>query len=177
MLLMGDEARRSQGGNNNAYCQDNAISWFDWSLLQRHTDIHLFVQRLIRFRLDLNLYKEIHGLSLLELLQLARIEWHGVRLDAPDNGRDSRTLALLVAGTREAIYVICNAFWDPLDFELPPAPFGAAGWRRVLDTQLPSPHDFQELATAPLVSGPTYRAEARSCVMLAVEILHAPAAR
>ena len=170
MLLAGDEMGRTQGGNNNAYCQDNEISWLDWSLLQRHADILSYVRRLIRFRLDLNIFKEIHGLNLLELLQLARIEWHGVRLDAPDNGRDSRTLALLVAGTREAIYVICNAFWEPLEFELPPAPFAVRGWRRILDTQLPSPHDVQEIAAAPLVIGPTYRAEARSCVLLAAEM-------
>ena len=125
MLLMGDEVRRTQGGNNNAYCQDNEISWFDWSLLEKHAGIHLFVRRLIRFRLELYIFKEIHGLSLTELLRLARIEWHGTRLNTPDNGEDSRTLALLVAGTREAIYVICNAYWEPLDFELPPCTF----WR------------------------------------------------
>jgi glycogen operon protein len=173
MLLMGDEARRTQRGNNNAYCQDNEISWFDWDLVRRHASIHLFVRRLIRLRLDLYIFKEIHGLTLLELLQLARIEWHGVQLDAPDNGHNSRTLALLVAGTREAIYVICNAFWEPLDFELPPPPFGVAGWRRVLDTSLPSPQDFQELATAPLAPGPTYCAQPRSCILLAAEIFNA----
>lgn len=172
MILMGDEARRTQAGNNNAYCQDNEISWFDWDLLARHADLQSYVRRLIRFRFDLYIFKEIHGLSLTELLRLARIEWHGTRLDAPDNGRDSRTLAMLVAGTREAIYVICNAYWEPLDFELPPAPF-SGGWRRVLDTQLDAPHDINELATAPLVAGPTYRAEARSCVLLAAEIMRA----
>ncbi len=170
MLLMGDEVRRTQGGNNNAYCQDNEVSWFDWSQLEKHAGIHLFVRRLIRFRLELYIFKEIHGLSLTELLRLARIEWHGTRLNTPDNGGDSRTLALLVAGTREAIYVICNAFWEPLDFELPHAPFAVAGWRRILDTSLESPDDFQELATAPLVIGPTYRAAPRSCVLLAAEI-------
>ena len=142
MLLMGDEVRRTQGGNNNAYCQDNDISWLDWSLLEKHAGIHLFVRRLIRFRLELYIFKEIHGLSLTELLRLARIEWHGTRLNTPDNGEESRTMALLVAGTREAIYVICNAYWEPLDFELPPAPFGVAGWRRIIDTSLDSPHDF-----------------------------------
>jgi glycogen operon protein len=174
MILMGDEVRRTQGGNNNAYCQDNETSWLDWRLVERHADIHLFVRRLIRFRLDLIIFKEIHGLSLRDLLQLARIEWHGVRLDAPDNGHDSRTIALLVAGTREAMYVICNAYWEPLDFELPPVPLGGAAWRRVLDTQLPTPQDFQELAAAPLVMGLTYRAQARSCVLLAAEIPSIP---
>ena len=192
MLLMGDEVRRTQGGNNNAYCQDNEVSWFDWSQLEKHAGIHLFVRRLIRFRLELYIFKEIHGLSLTELLRLARIEWHGTRLNTPDNGDDSRTLALLVAGTREAIYVICNAFWEPLDFELPHAPFAVAGWRRILDTSLESPDDFQELATAPLVIGPTYRAAAalvrpaggrdtvrgksvicRHCVLAAVSLMSA----
>jgi len=44
MLSMGDEVRRSQRGNNNAYCQDNEISWFDWTLLQKHPGIHRFVK-------------------------------------------------------------------------------------------------------------------------------------
>jgi pullulanase/glycogen debranching enzyme len=44
MLLMGDQVRRAQRGNNNAYCQDNEISWFDWSLLEKHRDIHRFVK-------------------------------------------------------------------------------------------------------------------------------------
>ena len=174
MLLMGDEVRRTQDGNNNAYCQDNDISWLDWSLLEKHAGIYLFVRRLIRFRLELYIFKEIHGLSLTELLRLARIEWHGTRLNTPDNGEESRTLALLVAGTREAIYVICNAYWEPLDFELPPAPFGVAGWRRIIDTSLDSPDDFCELAAAPLVMGPTYRAQPRSCVLLAAEIPYLP---
>ena len=52
MLLMGDEVRRTQRGNNNAYCQDNEISWFDWGLAARHADIHRFVKRLIAFRLN-----------------------------------------------------------------------------------------------------------------------------
>jgi glycogen operon protein len=171
MLLMGDEVRRTQWGNNNAYCQDNEISWFNWTYVQQHADILLFVRRLIRFRLDLYIFKEIHGLSLTELLRLARIEWHGTKLSSPDNGHDSRTLALLVAGTREAIYVICNAYWEPLEFELPPTPFGTGSWRRILDTSLDSPDDFQELAAAPPVKEPTYKAQPRSCVLLAAEIL------
>src|SRR6478609_8658681 len=51
MLLMGDEMRRTQRGNNNAYCQDNETSWLDWSLLDRHPDLHRFVRLLIAHRL------------------------------------------------------------------------------------------------------------------------------
>lgn len=43
ILLMGDEVRRTQSGNNNAYCQDSEISWFDWTLLTKHADVHRFV--------------------------------------------------------------------------------------------------------------------------------------
>ena len=53
MLLMGDEVRRTQRGNNNAYCQDNEISWFDWTLLERHRDLHRFVKTLVRQRVML----------------------------------------------------------------------------------------------------------------------------
>ncbi len=51
MILMGDEARRSQRGNNNAYCQDNEISWFDWTLVEKHADLHRFVSLLNARRL------------------------------------------------------------------------------------------------------------------------------
>ena len=50
MLLMGDEVQRTQRGNNNAYCQDNDISWFDWTLLEKHRDLHRFVKMLISQR-------------------------------------------------------------------------------------------------------------------------------
>jgi len=174
MLLMGDEVRHTQWGNNNAYCQDNAISWFDWSRLAQNADIHRFVQCLIHFRLHLNIFKEIQGLSLIELLQLAKIEWHGIKLDQPDKSYNSRTMALLVAGTREAIYVICNAYWEPLDFDLPAPPFAVSGWRRVIDTDCESPMDFHALATAPLVEAKTYHVQSRSCVLLAAEINRVP---
>ncbi len=86
MLLMGDEMRRTQRGNNNAYCQDNEVSWLDWSLLDRHPDLHRFVQTLIADRLrGIEMGgEESFGLSLNELLRRAQIDWHGVRLGQPD---------------------------------------------------------------------------------------------
>ena len=73
MLLMGDEVRRTQRGNNNAYCQDSDISWFDWSLLERHRDIHRFVKELNAFRQRRDVV-EGKALSLNQLLNQARIE-------------------------------------------------------------------------------------------------------
>ena len=68
MLLMGDEVRRTQMGNNNAYCQDNEISWFDWRLRQAHADIHRFVKQLIAIRQNRDLPSERLDMTLNELL-------------------------------------------------------------------------------------------------------------
>jgi pullulanase/glycogen debranching enzyme len=96
MLLMGDEVRRTQGGNNNAYCQDNEISWFDWTLLERHRDLHRFVKTLIGHRLAVGGRPGVQGLSLNELLRRGEIEVHGVRLRKPDLSPSSHSLAVTV---------------------------------------------------------------------------------
>jgi glycogen operon protein len=94
MLLMGDEFRRTQLGNNNAYCQDNETSWVDWSLLPRHADIHRFVALLNRYRLRRDVAAEGSRLSLMQLLQRAKIRWSGVALDRPDLAERSHSLAI-----------------------------------------------------------------------------------
>ena len=171
MLLMGDEVRRTQRGNNNAYCQDNDISWFDWTLLDKHDDIYRFVKRLIRFRLSLDVFREDHGLSLTQLLNQAQIRWHGAQLNQPDWGSESHSLAFTVRGIRELFHVILNAYWEPLEFEIPPPPDASeAGWRRVCDTYLPSPEDFCGWHQAPVVSGSTYPVQPRSVVLLVAEV-------
>jgi isoamylase len=93
MLCMGDEVRRSQRGNNNAYCQDSEISWLDWGLQERHTDIHRFVKSLIALRQRRDVWDEGGLLSLNQLLKAAQVEWHGVALDCPDWGEYSHSLA------------------------------------------------------------------------------------
>jgi glycogen operon protein len=99
MLLMGDEVRRTQRGNNNAYCQDSDISWFDWSLLERHGDIHRFVKALNAFRQRRDV-AEGAALSLNQILIQARIEWHGVRLKQPDWSYHSHALAFTLRSLR-----------------------------------------------------------------------------
>ena len=93
MLLVGDEVRRTQNGNNNAYCQDNEISWFDWRLLERHADIHRFVKSLIEARQQRGVLAKDAKLSLNQLLRGAQIEWHGVDLDRPDWSEYSHSIA------------------------------------------------------------------------------------
>jgi len=172
MLLMGDEIRRTQGGNNNAYCQDNEISWLDWSGLEKHSEVHRFVKRLISFRLQMDVLRGDEGLTLTEFLQRARIQWHGTRLNQPDWRDNSHSLAFTiecVTGTC-LFHVILNAFWQSLEFELPRPPLAAkGGWRRVIDTSLLSPDDICEPAQAPEVDDRLYEAASRSVVVLALE--------
>jgi len=151
MLLMGDEVRRTQQGNNNVYCQDNELSWFDWSFVDKHAEIHDFVRSLIRFRAGIAVGPETRGMTLVELLTEARIEWHGVRVNQPDWSPQSHSLAMSVQDGRKHYYLVMNAYWEPLQFELPPVPEGTTGWRRVLDTYSAPPHDCCEPWLAPVI--------------------------
>ncbi len=159
MLLMGDETRRTQGGNNNAYCQDNEISWFDWEMSSHHPDLPRFVRLLIAARLQRDIALEDPDLTLNQLLGQARLEWHGVRLGQPDWGDDSHCIALSVwsMSGRVVFHFMVNAWKQPLEFELPPAEELPGGhWRRWLDTSLPSPADIVSLDEAPIVAGASY---------------------
>jgi glycogen operon protein len=183
MLLMGDEVRRTQHGNNNAYCQDNELSWFDWSLVEEQASLRRFVRELIRFRRNVVADPEDEGRTLTEELREARIAWHGVRLNQPDWSHGSRSLAMTVASKayageapdglaarpRRLMHFLFNTFWEALDFDLPPLP-PSVTWRRLLDTNLPSPDDVSDLAEAPAIEGFRYRVANRSVVLLVAEL-------
>ena len=100
MILMGDEVRRTQGGNNNAYCQDNETSWFDWTLLKKHADVHRFLKLLIARRLLRGTEHERQRLSLNRLIQEANKAWHGVKLNQPDWSDHSRSVAFAAETSR-----------------------------------------------------------------------------
>jgi isoamylase len=168
MILMGDEVRRTQHGNNNAYCQDNPTSWFDWTLADKHPDVLRFISLLNTRRHLHSLEPEQQHLSLSALLRQANRTWHGVKLDQPDWSVDSHSLALLVAerhGDR-LLHLILNAYWEPLDFELPPVESAIGPWRRWIDTSLDSPEDLVKWDSAPPVTTTGYRAGPRSVVAL-----------
>ena len=172
MLLMGDEVRRSQHGNNNAYCQDNPVSWFDWTLLERHDDILRFVCELNAFRQRRDVIDE-GSFSLNRLLRRARISWHGVSLNHPDWSPHSHSLALTVRSVRARFlyHAMFNAYWEPLEFELPPLrPRGDSLWRRCIDTALPSPDDIRPWMSAAAVAEKRYLVQPRSVVLLALEL-------
>jgi len=169
MILMGDEVRRTQDGNNNAYCQDNETSWFDWTLVQKHADVHRFVTLLNTHRLVRDAEREEQQLSLNQLLRKAKRIWHGVKLGQPDWSDSSHSLAFSAAIPNQKLvfYQILNAYWEPLEFELPPVGNGSYDlWRRWIDTSLDSPNDILEWQSAPRVSDRTYQAGPRSVVVL-----------
>jgi glycogen operon protein len=169
MLLMGDEARRTQQGNNNAYSQDNETSWFDWNLVRQHAGLHRFVELLATRRALRKMDSERQRRSLNQLLRGASKSWHGIKLRQPDWSPQSHSLAFSAEVPEEKLsfHFIFNAYWEPLEFELP-AERHAAGppLRRWIDTSLESPHDIQDWPAAPVVTGRTYRAGPRSVVVL-----------
>ena len=169
MILMGDEVRRTQGGNNNAYCQNNETSWFDWTLLEKYADVHRFVKLLTARRLLRSTEHEFQRMSLNGLIRKANKAWHGVRLNQPDWSDQSHSVALTGEIRQEKLlfHLILNAYWEPLDFELPPAANDDANpWRGWIDTAQEAPNDIVPWEEAPAFQGTIYRAEARSVVVL-----------
>ena len=168
MLSMGDEARRTQRGNNNAYCHDSELSWFDWSLLEKHADLHRFVKKLIRFRLSVAF--ETPEMSLADLLHAVPVHWHGVKLNEPDVARHSRSLAFSVEGFVYWWHFMFNAYIEPLTFELPSLDHDeAAQWRRVIDTHRRSPDDFADPDDAEVVTELAHVVQPYSTVVLVAQ--------
>ncbi|MFI0347718.1 MAG: glycogen debranching protein GlgX [Chthoniobacterales bacterium] len=168
MILAGDEVRRTQRGNNNAYCQTGEISWFDWSLLEKHADIYRFTKQLINFRLNRKLLCKNYHQTLQDLLIEKDIQWHGIKLHSPDFTPDSHSLAATIQNRedRMMLHVMINAYWEKLTFEIPPLKRSHERWHRCIDTALDSPNDILPWKKAPKVHSNAYDVEARSIVIL-----------
>jgi glycogen operon protein len=168
MILMGDEVRRTQRGNNNAYSQDDDISWFDWTLLTKHADICRFVRLLNERRVLRTAETERLHFSLEQILRASTKAWHGVKLGQPDWSDSSHSLAFSAQHPTERfwIHVILNAYWEALDFELPHDGTDDQAWRRWIDTTLDSPEDIVAWRQAPPVESRSYHAGPRSVVVL-----------
>jgi isoamylase len=167
LIQMGDEVRRTQQGNNNVYCQDNELSWFDWTLPDKHADVHRFVKQLIADRLGFGQGRTADD-TLDELLKRVKIEFHGVTQPEPDVSDTSHALAMSRTSPsgKDVFYVMVNAYWEPLDFALPDAPATTQGWRLWIDTSRPSPGDIYPRDDAPLVAENLYPVGPRAVVAL-----------
>jgi isoamylase len=140
MISMGDEVGRTQNGNNNAYCQNNEISWFNWNDLKTNKDILQFAKKMIKFRADNQAlsYKEFYT-GQVNGNGVKDIEWHGVKLFSPEweNGT-LKILAFTIGGMGENsrnIHVMMNFNYFPLHFEIPSLADGKR-WTRFIDTSL-----------------------------------------
>jgi glycogen operon protein len=164
MLLMGDEVRRTQDGNNNAYCQDNETSWYDWDVTVREADLLCFVRKALLYRKGSVLFADRNFWG---QTGSAAVTWHGRELHRPDFGADSHALAVELTHPRsiEHLHIVFNAAWEALDFALPPLPDGHR-WHRLIDTAQPSPHDFADTPGPLGQHQDRYQVAPRSAVVL-----------
>jgi len=168
MLSMGDEVLRTQRGNNNAYCQDNPLGWFDWRDTERHADFLRFAREMVQLRGQLaDLGSEGFWRATDPANGKGHISWHGTRPEHPDWGPDSHSLAWVLedhAGAGMA-YVAVNAWWRPLIFTLPVVPANLA-WHGVVDTAQDAPRDIVPVAGSAPVAGRARELAAHSLVVL-----------
>jgi glycogen operon protein len=118
MVLTGDEMRRTQRGNNNAYCHDDETSWFDWDLLERHADVYRFLKLLLERRLRRDTQAEQQRKHLEQFLSEANKTWHGVKIGQPDWSPSSHGLAFSAEVPKERVmfYIALNSYWEDLEF-------------------------------------------------------------
>jgi glycogen operon protein len=152
MLLAGDEMRRTQRGNNNAYNQDNETSWVDWSLLEANRDLLHHVRRTIAFRKAHRALRQPRFYTgEVNERGLPDITWHGTKLASPGfDDPQSHILACTIAGFGgdADLHVMMNMYWEALDFDVPLDPLRA--WRVAIDTFAPSPDPDAPIAGEPL---------------------------
>ena len=162
MLLGGDEFRRTQRGNNNAYCQDNDVSWFDWSLLETHRDIQRFTRGMIGFR-------RAHPVLRRENFYTeADIKWFAPNGATPEwAGQGQKSFACLILGQTEPdLFLLFNADASPVDFSIPVLPVGKI-WCLAVDTSRPAPDDLFDPGKEPSMQGQiSFRLEPRSSAIL-----------
>jgi glycogen operon protein len=176
MLLAGDEFGRTQRGNNNAYCQDNDISWCDWQLADQRQPLTRFVQRLTRLRHRYAILRRNRFLTgsyddELEVKDLTWINASGAEMRAQEwddtgmhcfgmlmDGR-ARPSGVRQRGTEATLLLVLNAHYEPVQFTLPPCP-GGGSWALVLDTNVPD----QEGGSA-MAAGDRYAVTTRSLLL------------
>ena len=168
MFVAGDEVRRTQQGNNNAYCQDNETSWFDWRLADQNRDLLRFWKNLIAFRKrHATLHRGRFFTGAANPRGLADVSWHGVKLNLPNwDDPNARALAFTLGGldADPDLHVMMNMHWDRLAFDIPAV--RGRQWAKAIDTFQPSPRDIADPGTEPALGGTTCSVEGRSVVVL-----------
>ncbi|MFA7115425.1 MAG: glycogen debranching enzyme, partial [Candidatus Omnitrophota bacterium] len=151
MILSGDEMGKTQFGNNNAYCQDNEISWINWNDFEKNIEIFEFFRKIIDFRRTHPVLRSRYHLQEKDYVGsgIPDISWHGIRAGKPDFSDTSRTLAFLLCGQHakggsakdNSIYVAINMHWKRHRFQLPPMP-SKVKWYMAINTANKAPDDI-----------------------------------
>jgi len=182
MIVSGDEARRTQKGNNNAYCQDNEMSWLDWSLAEKNRDVLRFTRGLVEFRQHHPVFMRPDFLTGQGHISRGTpdITWFNAEGKPVDWGKTDRFIAYRLMGARESIlanrddndfYLIFNASNRDVTVTVTPPPPGRE-WLRVIDTARAAPEDILAPGKeASLPSPNKYVALARSTVVLITRIV------
>ncbi|MBE9098321.1 glycogen debranching protein GlgX [Vacuolonema iberomarrocanum] len=168
MMVMGDEICRTQQGNNNTYCQDNALNWLDWRLVEKNREMFRFWKTAIaRRRYFKELVRPRYFTGAVNERGVADITWHGPQLNQPGwDDPGSRTLAFTLSGFDgdPDVHIMMNMHWDSVEFQLPN--IAGCRWYRSLDTALPSPHDITLVGQEEPIDVSSYLLTARSIVIL-----------
>ncbi len=169
MILGGDEMGRTQRGNNNAYCQDNEISWLNWDLLQTNADLFRFFRILIAFRKNHPILRRRSFPA--EGETSPPFVWHGIKPAQPDWNWDSRFLGVQLLGLErdKDVMIFTNAYFEGLKVELA-KPTRGKKWLSFVDTSLPPPQEINELGhEKPIGKQTFYEVGARSVVVLVAQ--------
>jgi len=169
MLLAGDEVRRTQKGNNNPWCQNNEISWFDWDLPEANHDMLRFTRLMIAFRRRhaCLMHRRFLTGQARDGFHFPDISWHGISLHKPLWGQDdAQVLAFTLGRVRPAdedLHVILNM--GKLDMEMPLPENPGNHWRRAVDTACNSPQDILETASQVVQRDQIYVVRSHSVVV------------
>ncbi len=169
MLSMGDEVLRTQRGNNNAYCQDNEISWMNWDFNDDQKEMLQFVSEIVGLNLSTRFLQETQFWATNGFNKGSTISFHGTKLAEPDLSHHSHSIAFHLKNERYGteLYILVNMYWEPLVFDLPPLTRKMIPrWLRIIDTALAPPEDVCDPAHAPRVPDFHYEAQERSVVIL-----------
>lgn len=170
MMLAGDEVLHTLCGNNNAYCQDNETSWFDWRRVDSEASMLRFTREMIALR---RRHRSLRRKTFLtgrpaRGSMLPDISWHGERLNEPPwVDPKARLLAFTLAGVdpdEPTMHVMFNMGWERRTFQLPVLPWGE--WRCAVNTALASPDDIEPPGQQAIICNDRYDAAARSVVVL-----------
>lgn len=170
MLLMGDEVGRTQQGNNNTYCHDSPLNWFDWSLLDTKQDLFRFHKNWIQFRKAHPLLRHpAHVGNEHAHTSPLEVSWHGHEAWNADWSPESRFLACMLRQRlpyiNDSLYAAFNMHWEPATVELP-EPIDGDNWYIFVDTSKPSPYDIAEVgAESVLIEDRTITMSPRSCLV------------